>query len=272
MRVRILTEALALGALWLTLSACASGQEAQGRQDLRFEQIQPHAWLIVHERPFESNALLVEMANGDLLLCDTPSTEEATRRLLGWIDEQFGDRSLVAVNGHFHPDCLAGNAALLEAGAEVWASDLTPSLLQGREEGFRSSLIALDQGEDINQEISQTRYTAPGRVFDHKTTQTLRFGDQKAILIWPGAGHAPDNVVTHIPSMGIVFAGCLCFSMERSGVGNVRDADLLAWPASVDRVAALGAETVIPGHGKPGGPELLEHTKAELRRHAANPD
>ena len=38
------------------------------------------------------------------------------------------------------------------------------------------------------------------------------------------------------------------------------DADLLAWPDSLRRISARypKAEVVIPGHGLPGGPELLD--------------
>jgi hypothetical protein len=47
-------------------------------------------------------------------------------------------------------------------------------------------------------------------------------------------------------------------------LGNVADADVAAWPASVGRVIARygGAARVVPGHGAPGGVQLLTHTLA----------
>ena len=38
--------------------------------------------------------------------------------------------------------------------------------------------------------------------------------------------------------------------------------DLAEWPTSVERIQKHypEAEVVIPGHGLPGGPELLQHT------------
>ena len=44
------------------------------------------------------------------------------------------------------------------------------------------------------------------------------------------------------------------------------DADLEAWPASVERFLELDFDTVIPGHGAAGGRELIEHTLAVLKR------
>jgi metallo-beta-lactamase class B len=47
-----------------------------------------------------------------------------------------------------------------------------------------------------------------------------------------------------------------------SGKGNLADADTLAWAGTVRKVMELvnDSTTVIPGHGKHGGRELLEYT------------
>ena len=51
--------------------------------------------------------------------------------------------------------------------------------------------------------------------------------------------------------------------------GNVADADLAEWPTSVERIQKHypEAEVVIPGHGLPGGLDLLQHTANVVKAH-----
>ena len=51
-------------------------------------------------------------------------------------------------------------------------------------------------------------------------------------------------------------------------LGNIADADLVAWPSTIARVIAAypAAQIVIPGHGAIGGSELLRHTQVLLKR------
>lgn len=95
---------------------------------------------------------------------------------------------------------------------------------------------------------------------------------ERIVVSFPGAAHSPDNVVTFFEDRGLLFAGCLCFSARRDRPGFVGDANLLEWPETIERVKAIEARLVVPGHGAPGGPELLDHTLAALRRHAGAAD
>lgn len=54
--------------------------------------------------------------------------------------------------------------------------------------------------------------------------------------------------------------------MQSEGLGNLSDASLEEWPGTIDKLIARfpSARIVIPGHGQPGGMELLTHTKKLL--------
>ena len=47
-----------------------------------------------------------------------------------------------------------------------------------------------------------------------------------------------------------------------AGFGNLNDADTILWARTIRNVGRQfpQAEIVIPGHGKVGGPELLDYT------------
>jgi metallo-beta-lactamase class B len=82
-------------------------------------------------------------------------------------------------------------------------------------------------------------------------------------LYYPGAGHAPDNLVVYFSGERVLFGGCLVKSDTATTVGNVADADVAEWPRSVARVAARypKAIVVVPGHGAVSGFTALAVTE-----------
>ena len=60
----------------------------------------------------------------------------------------------------------------------------------------------------------------------------------------------------------MLYGGCAVHELSSTSAGNVADADLAEWPTSVERIQKHypEAEVVIPGHGLPGGLDLLQHT------------
>jgi metallo-beta-lactamase class B len=96
---------------------------------------------------------------------------------------------------------------------------------------------------------------------DLRFTDAATFGGVE--LFFPGAGHAPDNIVVWHAATKTLYGGCFIKALE-SDIGWLHDADLAAWPSSLDHVLARypAIENVVPGHGAPGGVELIEHTRA----------
>ncbi len=49
-------------------------------------------------------------------------------------------------------------------------------------------------------------------------------------------------------------------------LGNIKEADLVSWPMAIRTLQARysQADLIIPGHGTPGGQELLAHTLSML--------
>lgn len=230
---------------------------------LEARPLEPGVWLIVHREPWPSNALLVEARDGTLVLCDTPATARAARDLLAWIREQFGDQHLIVINGHFHPDCLAGNAVFEDAGAETWGSDRTAELLAQRGERVRrdtASPLALRRPELADQ-VRNDEWRAPTNLFHLNEGHAFDLGEPVRV-IFPGPAHAPDNVVTWFPERGVLFGGCAVLSGPRPGYTT--DADLDRWPDAIREMRALDPRLVVPGHGDRTDPGLLDHTLAIL--------
>ena len=81
------------------------------------------------------------------------------------------------------------------------------------------------------------------------------------INYWLGEAHTPDNIITWIPAEKTIFGGCMVKSMDASK-GYLGDANVTAWPATIEKIKSTcpSAKIIVPGHGDPGGQELLDYT------------
>lgn len=223
-------------------------------------------WVVVHAVPWAANSLLARMPDGTLVLVDTPYDDLATKQLLAWIHTTFGEVKLVAVNSHFHADALGGNGALRAAGAVSYGSKLTAQMLKERGAKNKEGLL----GQVADQPELQGRFKAaawlpPAEQFETEKGLELTFGGEKLQLFYPGPGHSPDNIVAWFPGRKLLFGGCLV--RAGSGIPNLADADLDAWPEAIEKLRRFEARTIVPGHGRVGGPELLDHTIAVIAEH-----
>lgn len=231
--------------------------------DLTVRRLREGVFLVRHERPFAGNLLLVEMADGTLVLASTPYTPRATRDLLDWMKSVFGERRIVAVNPHYHLDGIGGNQVLRAAGIPVHGSDLTVRLVQER--GARMLAQAAAQVDDpgLRKEIEAITLTPPDQVFKAEEGLTLRFGEQSVIVHFPGPGHSPDHSVVWFPAQRTLFGGC---TVRDGFLGNVAEADLAKWPAAMRDLERFDPEIVIPGHGNPGTKDLINRTAALVEK------
>ncbi len=204
-------------------------------------EIQPHVW--VHTTigefngvPVPSNGLLMETSKG-LLLVDSSWDDSLTGELMDMISQHFKKPVKNAIITHSHQDRIGGIKTLKERGVHVYTTPQTAKL--GVENG----------------------YEAPDRLLNPVLTH-LRFGNVKVEAYYPGKGHTEDNITVYFPQYKLLVGGCLIKSQEAKDLGNVEDADVQAWPVSVQNVIDRysQARTVVPGHGNIGGTGLLYHT------------
>ena len=213
--------------------------------EVRLREVRDGVWVHVATREigegvvYPSNGLVVRDGDG-LLLVDPAWGAENTAALLAAIEDQIGLPVRRSISTHCHDDRVAGVDTLAAAGVETFATPLTRRLAAA--EGNEVPELALDG-------LSEPE-------------GAVRFGPVE--VFYPGPGHAPDNLVVYVPGARVLFGGCAVHEASRTTAGNVADADLDAWPESVRRVRERypEAEVVIPGHGTPGGLELLDHTVA----------
>ncbi|MBZ4420737.1 subclass B1 metallo-beta-lactamase [Myxococcus sp. RHSTA-1-4] len=210
-------------------------------EDIHVRRLAPGVWLhtTLAGEDFDrypANGLLIE-DGGETLLVDTGWNARHAEQLVAWARDTLHRPVRAAVVTHFHEDRTGGVPALVAKGLPVYGLEDTARL-------------AKERGLPV-----------PPRTF----SQEQALGPLE--LFFPGAGHARDNIVVFHPGSGVLFGGCFVKDGAAKDLGNVADAAVSAWPASLERTRERfpGLQVVVPGHGAPGGPELLGHTEELLR-------
>lgn len=93
----------------------------------------------------------------------------------------------------------------------------------------------------------------PAVVFEKEFVFDL--GGIEARALHPGPGHTPGDAILHLPHESLAICGDLVSSGYHV---NYEDATVANLQSGLERLGSLGARTYVPGHGSPGGRELLD--------------
>jgi glyoxylase-like metal-dependent hydrolase (beta-lactamase superfamily II) len=142
---------------------------------------------------------------------------------------------------HYHAVRALGASAY--KGAEILASDATRGLIAERGK------------QDMDSEIARfPRLFRAAETISGLTWPTITFPDQISIwlgrrevrIMHIGRGHTAGDVVAIVPDAGVVFAGDL---VEYGSACYCGDAHFTDWPATLDHLAEMQANALVPGRG-----------------------
>jgi glyoxylase-like metal-dependent hydrolase (beta-lactamase superfamily II) len=161
----------------------------------------------------------------------------------------------LAVITHPAQEFLFGAAAFRELGIPLLAQRRTAELIRSRCELCLQNLRrTLGEGE-----MAGSQVIVPERIVEETTT--LEVGGRSLQLLYFGWASTPGDLAVLDEQSGVLFAGGLV-SIER--VPELRDANIGGWIAALDRVAALPARLVVPGHGPVVPLERVRETRDYL--------
>lgn len=186
---------------------------------------------------FSSNGMIV-ISGGKALMIDTPMDNDKTERVTRFVEDTLQAKMTRLIIGHFHDDCLGGLGYLQGVGIESVANYMTT-----------------DKCRETGLPIPSTSFT---------DSLIFIFNGLMIDCRYHGAGHTFDNITVWIPDKKILFGGCLIKSVNSRDLGNLSDAVVADWDLTIKRLLHYypEVEIVVPGHGDPGGAELLHHTIA----------
>jgi len=200
-----------------------------------------------------SNAGLV-VSEGESLLVDTLFDLPRTRDMLAAMRraEPAAARIGTVVNTHHNGDHCFGNE--LVEGAELIASTAAAAAMRGEPPSLLLGYLrAAPQLGEVGAYLVRCfggfafegiRQVFPTLTFDGRLERAV--GARVVELIEVGPAHTAGDVIVHVPACRTVFTGDVLFVdahpiMWAGPVGT--------WIAACERILALDAETVVPGHG-----------------------
>jgi glyoxylase-like metal-dependent hydrolase (beta-lactamase superfamily II) len=173
---------------------------------------------------------------------DTQATPKMARDVIARIRAVTDKPIKYVILSHYHAVRVFGASAY--EGATIISSDATRALIVERGEADKASEMGrfprLFQGADS---------IPPGLTWPHITfadEMTLWLGKRAVKLACIGRGHTAGDIIAWVPDARVVFSGDL---VEYRSACYCGDAHLGDWPATLDRLAGLGARALVPGRG-----------------------
>lgn len=221
--------------------------------------------VVLTSQPFSANSLLVRTASGAVILVDTPTTASATRELLRWSVTHWGRLPRHAINSHWHADAAGGNGVLLDHGVEVISSERTAQQIRGHGVAHARKLAQMlrQSRPAVAREVEQTPLVPARRTLKVGPRTKLTLSGERIWLVFAGPSHSADSIGVYFPRRKLLYGGCTVRSDGR--ILGRDEADFKAWPRVLRSFSRLGAETVVPGHGRRFDPAMITESLQAVR-------
>jgi cyclase len=143
-----------------------------------------------------------------------------------------GNKKIIVINTHYHGDHTKGNH--LYKGSAIYIGD-----------GYDKKFLLEDMGAE----------NMPNSFV--KDSLVLNLGNETVAIYNFGRAHTWDDLVVLLKNRKVLFTGDLVFHKVNPYLGADAGADVPLWLATLDRIIAMpGVDTLVPGHGEPGGKEM----------------
>lgn len=217
--------------------------------DMNPVQVAPHTWYVLGKagmasaanEGFMSNAGFVVTDEGVVVL-DALGTPVLGEQLIEEIAKVTDKPIVRVIVSHYHADHYYGLQAFKKRGIEIWAHHAGEAVLGSEDAQARLAQRRADLFPFVDE---NTVPTAADRWLGDEGAEFV-LGGVNFRVIYVGPTHAPDDVVLQVVEDEVVFAGDLLFRGRVPFVGN---ANTRRWLEALDRLIAIDAKILVPGHG-----------------------
>ena len=182
-----------------------------------------------------ANGMYVITREGAVIF-DSPWDTTQFKPLLDSIRIKHQVNAVMCMATHFHEDRSGGLEYYKQQGLKTYTTRLTDEYSKKR--GMKRAEFLLE------------------------TDTTFSIGQYSFRIIYPGPGHTPDNTVVWFSQEKILYAGCLIKSTEDSNLGNLGDANVMAYSSTIRNLQSMCNDPryIIPGHNGWLNNNSLKHT------------
>lgn len=227
-------------------SASSSGKKFASQADLEekkisFTQLSPHAWAYTAEGDPNTGIIIGDDA---VMVIDATATPVMAQNVVQKVRSITDKPIKYVLLTHYHAVRVLGASGYKAHGLQhIIASRDTYDLIVERGQ------------QDMDSEIGrfprlfQAVESVPGLTWPTLTfsgEMSLWLGKLEVQIKQLGSGHTKGDTIAWLPNEKVLFSGDL---VEFDAACYTGDAHLAQWPHTLDRLAALGAEKLVPGRG-----------------------
>ncbi len=215
----------------LLTAARLFGQSIEVSENLTLIKLSENCY--IHTQ--NNNNGMVYISEGDAIIVSTPDSDIETQELIDWVKKECKARIVGYIIDRWHTDAMEGLDVVKRNDIRSYSYELT-------------KIIAKEKGLPV-----------PEIGFDPRLE--LRVGANKVICHFLGEAHTKDGIVVWFPGEQVLFGGN-GIRNHNGWAGNIGDANLEKWSETAERIKKEygAAKVIVPGHGRHGGPELLDYT------------
>ena len=237
------------------MSKAFASQADLAEKKVSFTKLSDNAYAYTAEGDPNSGVVIGDDA---VMVLDTQATPVMAADVIRRIREVTDKPIKYVVLSHYHAVRVLGASAY--GASEIIASEDTRDLIVERG--------AADMKSEIERfpRLFQSVETIPGLTWPtltFKGEMTVWLGKIEVKLMQLGRGHTKGDTVAWLPQQKVLFSGDL---VEYGATVYAGDAYFSDWPATLDRVEALGATAIVPGRGA-----ALTDPAMCTRRHRLDP-
>ena len=204
-----------------------------------FDKLSDHAYAYTAEGDPNTGIIIGDDA---VMVIDTQATPVMAQDVIRRIREVTDKPIKYVLLSHYHAVRVLGASAY---GAEhIIASEDTRDLIVERGQFDKDSEIGRFPRLFQNVESVPDGLTWPTMTFNQK--MTLWLGKLEVQILQLGRGHTKGDTVAWLPQEKILFSGDL---VEFDATPYAGDAYFQDWPQTLDNIAALKPEKLVPGRG-----------------------
>lgn len=219
------------------MKAFASQGDLQPKK-IRFQRLSPSCWAFTAEGDPNTGVIVGDNA---VMVLDTQATpvmaQDVIRRIRTVTDKPIRYVLLT----HYHAVRVLG-ASGYGADHIIASHDTYDLIVERGEADYKSEFERFPR-------LFRAAETIPGLTWPTMTFKgemTLWLGTLEVKLLQLGRGHTKGDTVAWLPQDKVLFSGDL---VEYGATPYTGDAYLGDWPATLDRIEALGPRALVPGRG-----------------------
>ena len=221
-----------------TVKTFASAADLEVKK-VSFDKLSDHAYAYTAEGDPNTGIII---GDDSVMVIDTQATPVMAQDVIRRIREVTDKPIKYVLLSHYHAVRVLGASAY---GAEhIIASEDTRDLIVERGQFDKDSEIGRFPRLFQNVESVPDGLTWPTMTFNQK--MTLWLGKLEVQILQLGRGHTKGDTVAWLPQEKILFSGDL---VEFDATPYAGDAYFQDWPQTLDNIAALKPEKLVPGRG-----------------------